>query len=89
VVHWEEGWQRVGRGGEGRRVGIGGVAGGDAPGDQGVPCGEGLGGVGTGDWRGGAQTAKGGGWRRKGIGGVASRARLVVALGKRNTKSVD
>jgi hypothetical protein len=49
----------------------------------------GLGGVGTGDWRGGAQTARGGGWRRKGIGGVASRARLVVALEKRNTKSVD
>jgi hypothetical protein len=37
-----------------------------------VPCGEGLGGVGTGDWRGGAQTARGGGWRHKGIGGVAS-----------------
>jgi hypothetical protein len=36
-----------------------------------VPCGEGLGGVGTGDWRGGAQTARGGGWRHVGIRGVA------------------
>jgi hypothetical protein len=47
------------------------VAGGSAPRDRGVPCGEGLGGVGTGDWRGGAQTARGGGWRHVGIRGVA------------------
>jgi hypothetical protein len=60
----EEGW---------RRVGIRGVVGGGAPGDRGVPCGEGLGGVGTGVWRGGARTVRavhgdqrGGGWRRKG-----------------------
>jgi hypothetical protein len=90
--------------GEGWHVGIGGVAGGDSPGDRGVPCGEGLGGVGTEVWRGGARTARGCGWRRVGIRGVAGgsarglegwrRARLmwdwlVIALGKRNTKSVD
>jgi hypothetical protein len=51
AVRWEEGWRHVGRGGGARtvrggawwRVGIGGVAGGGAPGDRGVPCGEALG----------------------------------------------
>jgi hypothetical protein len=64
----EEGWWRVG---------IRGVVGGGAPRDRGVPCGEGLGGVGTGVWRGGARTVRavhgdrrGGGWRRKGTRGV-------------------
>jgi hypothetical protein len=86
---------------EGRRVGIGGVASGGTPGDRGVPCGEGLGGVGTGDWRGGAQMVRGGTWRRVGIGGVAAQGDqrggvvlgwcgdwLVVTPEKRNTKSV-
>jgi hypothetical protein len=84
----EEGWRHVGRGGS-------------APGDRGVARGEGLGGVGTGDWRGGAQMVRGGTWRRVGIGAVAAQGDqrggvtlswcgdwLVVALGKRNTKSV-
>jgi hypothetical protein len=53
----EEGW---------RRMGIRGVVGGGAPGDRGVPCGEGLGGVGTGVWRGGARTARGGTWGSEG-----------------------
>jgi hypothetical protein len=52
-------------------VWIRGVAGGGARGDRGVPCGEGLGGVETEVWRGGARTARGGGWRHVGIGGVA------------------
>jgi hypothetical protein len=59
---------------EGQHVGIRGVAGGGAPGDRGVPCREGLGGVWTGIWRSGARTTRGGGWRRKGIGGVALRS---------------
>jgi hypothetical protein len=78
VAYREEGWWRVGRGdsaqtvrgGGWRRVGTGGVAGGGAPGDRGVLCGEGLGGVRTRDWRGGARTARDGGWWRVGIGGV-------------------
>jgi hypothetical protein len=45
--------------------------GGGTPGDWGVARGEGLGGVGTGHWRGGARTVRGGGWRRVGIRGVA------------------
>jgi hypothetical protein len=45
--------------------------GGGTPGDQGVARGEGLGGVGTGHWRGGARTTRGDGWRRVGIRGVA------------------
>jgi hypothetical protein len=63
---------RTVRGGGWRPVGIGGVAGGSAPGDRGVSCGEGLGGVGTGVWRSGARMARGGGWRRLGIDGVAA-----------------
>jgi hypothetical protein len=82
-------------------VWIRGVAGGGARGDRGVPCGEGLGGVETEVWRGGARTARGSGWRHVGIGGVAAQGDwrggvaldwcgdwLVVALRKRNTKSV-
>jgi hypothetical protein len=46
--------------------------GGGAPGGRGVVRGEGLGGLGTGHWRGSAQTARGGGWRRVGIRGVAA-----------------
>jgi hypothetical protein len=83
-------------------VRIEGVAGGGAPRDQGVACGEGLGGVGTGDWRGGARTTRGDAWGSEGWrvaaqgdrrGGVAlgwcgqCGDWLVVALGKRNTKS--
>jgi hypothetical protein len=84
-----------------RCVGIGVVAGGGAPRDQGVACGEGLGGVGTGDWCGSARMARGGTWRHVGIRGVATQGDrrggvaldwcgdwLVVALRKRNTKSV-
>jgi hypothetical protein len=51
--------------GEGRQVaarGIGGVVGGGTPGDLGVACGEGLGGVGTKDRCGGARMARGGTW---------------------------
>jgi hypothetical protein len=109
LARQEEGWQCVGRGtgartvrgGGWRCMGIGGVAGGGALGDQGVLCGEGLGGVGTGVWHGGARTVRGSGWRRMGIGGVAAQGNrrggvalgwcgdwLVVALGKRNMKSV-
>jgi hypothetical protein len=76
--------------------------GGGTHGDRGVARGEGLRGVGTGHWRGGARTARGGGWWRMGIGGVAAQGNewggvtlgwcgdwLVVALGKRNMKSVS
>jgi hypothetical protein len=55
--------------GEGWRVGIRVVAGGGTPGDRGVPCGQGLGGVGTGVWRSGAQMVRavgGGVWRLEG-----------------------
>jgi hypothetical protein len=73
-VHRGEGWRHVGRGCGARMargsgwhcMGIGGVAGGSVPWDRGVPCGEGLGGVGTGVWHGGAQMVRGGGWWRVG-----------------------
>jgi hypothetical protein len=56
----------------GRRVAKCVGRGGGAPVDRGVARGEGLGGVGTGHWRDGAQTARGGGWRHVGIAGVAA-----------------
>jgi hypothetical protein len=74
--------------------------GGGAPGDRGVACGEGLGGVETGHWRGGARTTRGGAWGSEGWWVVAQGDRrggvvfdrcgnwLVATLGKRNTKSV-
>jgi hypothetical protein len=56
--------------------------GGGAPRDRGVARWEGLGGVETGHWRGGARTVRGGRWRRVGIrglvGGGASGDRGVV-----------
>jgi hypothetical protein len=71
-------------------VGIGRVVGGGAPRDWGVSCGEGLGGLGTGVWHGGAQTVRAGRWQHVGIRGVAGgsargskgwcRARLVWGL---------
>jgi hypothetical protein len=69
IKHWRSSARMV-RGGTWRRMGIKGVAGGGAPRDRGVACGEGLGGVGTGDWCGGAWMARGGVWQRVGIGGM-------------------
>jgi hypothetical protein len=40
--------------------------GGSAPGNRGVSCGEGLGGLGTGVWHGGARTARGDAWGSEG-----------------------
>jgi hypothetical protein len=55
--------------GEGRRVATCGDrrgGGGGAPGNRGVSCGEGLGGLGTGVWHDGARTARGDAWGSEG-----------------------
>jgi hypothetical protein len=61
-------------------MGIGAVAGGGTPGDRGVACEEGLGGVGTKDWRDGAWTTRGGAWGSEGWWSRSGRGTLTVGV---------